>query len=71
MKLHQGYYSFPEYLEQRDFVLYVSNRINKPSYISLHTVLAFYGIIPEAVTRITAVTSLKTAELDNKFGIYS
>ena len=71
VKLRQGYYSFPEYLEQRDFALYISNRIYKPSYISLHTALSFYGIIPEAVTQITAVTSLKTAEFENKFGVYS
>lgn len=71
VKLRQGYYAFPEYLSQRDFSLYISNRIYKPSYISLHTALAFYGIIPEAVVQITAVTSLKTAEFENEFGTYS
>ena len=54
-----------------DFALYLSNRIYKPSYISLHTALAFYGIIPEAVTQITAVSSLKTATFENDFGYYS
>jgi len=71
VKLRQGYYSFPELLGQSDFVFYVSNRIYKPSYISLHSVLAFYGIIPEAVTQITAVSSLKTADFQNDFGDYS
>lgn len=71
IKLRQGYYAFPEYLRQRDFSLYISNRIYKPSYISLHTALAFYGIIPEAVVQITAVSSLKTAEFENEFGMYS
>lgn len=71
IKLRQGYYAFPEYLSQRDFSLYISNRIYKPSYISLHTALAFYGMIPEAVVQITAVSSLKTAEFENEFGIYS
>jgi predicted transcriptional regulator of viral defense system len=71
IKLRQGYYAFPEYLSQRDFSLYISNRIYKPSYISLHTALAFYGIIPEAVVQITAVSSLKTAEFENDFGVYS
>lgn len=70
IKLRQGYYAFPEYLSQRDFSLYISNRIYKPSYISLHTALAFYGIIPEAVVQITAVSSLKTAEFENEFGTY-
>lgn len=71
IKLRQGYYAFPEYLSQRDFSLYISNRIYKPSYISLHTALAFYGLIPEAVVQITAVSSLKTAEFENDFGAYS
>ena len=71
VKLRQGYYSFPEYLGKSDFALYLSKRIYKPSYISLHTALAFYGIIPEAVTQITAVSSLKTATFVNDFGDFS
>jgi predicted transcriptional regulator of viral defense system len=71
IRLRQGFYAFPEYLTQRDFSWYLSNRIYKPSYISLHTALSFYGIIPEAVTKITAVSSLKTAGFENAFGVYS
>ena len=71
IKLRQGYYAFSEYLTQRDFSLYISNRIYKPSYISLHSALAFYGMIPEAVVQITAVSSLKTAEFVNDFGTYT
>lgn len=71
IKLRRGFYAFPEYRNQRDFSLYISNRIYKPSYISLHTALAFYGMIPEAVVQITAVSSLKTAEFENEFGTYS
>jgi predicted transcriptional regulator of viral defense system len=71
VKLRQGYYAFAEMKEQSDFALYISNRIYKPSYISLHTALAFYGVIPEAVTHITGVSSLKTAEFQNGFGVYT
>lgn len=71
VKLRQGYYAFPEMKGQSDFALYVSNRIYKPSYISLHTALAFYGVIPEAITQITGVSSLKTAEFQNDFGVYT
>ena len=70
-RLRQGYYSFPEYKSKRDFSLYFANRIYKPSYISLHTALSFYGMIPEAVAQITSVTSLKTAAFKNDFGDYS
>jgi predicted transcriptional regulator of viral defense system len=71
VKLRQGFYAFPEYLNSRDFARYISNRIYKPSYISIHTALAFYGIIPEAVVQITAASSLKTAEFTNDFGTYA
>jgi len=43
VKLRNGFYAFSEYLEKPGFSLYISNRIYKPSYISLHTALAFYG----------------------------
>jgi len=71
VRLKQGYYTFPEYKNKAGFSYYFANRIYKPSYISLHTALSFYGIIPEAVVQITSVTSLKTAEFKNDFGVYS
>jgi predicted transcriptional regulator of viral defense system len=70
IRLRQGYYAFPEYREQKDFAWYFANRIYKPSYISLHTALSFYGIIPEGVSQITSVTTLKTASFNNDFGEY-
>ena len=71
VKLRQGFYAFPEYRTQPNFEFFVSNYIYKPSYISLHSALAFYDIIPEAVTQITAVSALKTAAFDNPFGSFS
>ncbi len=71
VKLRQGYYAFPEYKNRPDFAMYIANRIYKPSYISLHTALSFYGMIPEAVVQITSVTSLKTISFANDFGEYS
>ena len=70
IRLRQGYYTFPEYKEKPDFALYFANRIYRPSYVSLHTALAFYGIIPEGVVQITSVTSLKTMSFSNEFGDY-
>jgi predicted transcriptional regulator of viral defense system len=71
IKLRNGYYAFPEYLNSKDFAYYISNKIYRPSYISCHSVLAFYDIIPEAVVQITAVSSLKTATFENAFGTFS
>lgn len=70
IRLRQGYFTFPEYKDKRDFAYYFANRIYRPSYISLHTALAFYGMIPETVVQITSVTSLKTASFKNDFGEY-
>ena len=71
IRLRQGYYTFPEYKGRNDYPLYFANRIYRPSYISLHTALSFYGMIPEAVVQITSVTSLKTANFSSLFGEYS
>jgi predicted transcriptional regulator of viral defense system len=71
IRLRQGYYTFPEYKGKADYPYYFANRIYRPSYISLHTALSFYGMIPESVVQITSVTSLKTASFSNAFGEYS
>ncbi|HRP34163.1 MAG TPA: hypothetical protein PKV73_19835 [Agriterribacter sp.] len=71
IRLRQGYFAFSEYKGKNDYALYFANRIYRPSYISLHTALAFYGMIPEAVVQITSVTTLKTASFTNDFGQYS
>ena len=71
IRLRQGYFAFSEYKHKPDYALYFANRIYRPSYISLHTALAFYGMIPEAVVQITSITSLKTATFTNDFGEYS
>ena len=71
IRLRQGYFTFTEYKKKPDYPLYFANRIYQPSYISLHTALAFYGMIPEAVVQIVSVTSLKTASFSNGIGEYS
>ncbi|MBR1379249.1 MAG: hypothetical protein IJ557_09015 [Bacteroidaceae bacterium] len=70
VKLRNQYYAFPEYRQVPDFSRYVANRIYTPSYISLHSALSFYGMIPEEVVQLTSVTTLKTAKFDNAFGTF-
>ena len=71
VKLRNSWYSFPEYLNTPNCQHFVSNKIYCPSYISLHSALAFYGIIPEAIVQTTAVSSLKKANFENAFGSFS
>ncbi len=70
VKLRNQNYAFPEYRQVPDFSRYVANRIYAPSYISLHSALSFYGMIPEEVVQLTSVTTLKTARFNNAFGIF-
>jgi predicted transcriptional regulator of viral defense system len=71
LKLRNGYYCFPEYLNEPNFALVISNWMYTPSYISLHTALAFYGMIPEAIVQTTAVCGPKKASFDNAFGTFT
>ena len=71
IKLRNGFYSFPEYFNVVGFDNYIANRIYSPSYISLHYALHYYGIIPEGVSQITSISSLKTSRFENKFGIFT
>ena len=71
IRLRQGYFTFPEYKGKPDYAWYFANRMYRPSYISLHSALSFYGIIPESVIQITSASALKTAYFVNPFGEYS
>jgi len=48
----------------------VSNKLVKPSYLSLETALAMYQIIPDTISTYTAITSLKTQEYQNELGYF-
>ena len=69
--LRRGWYAFADHLQQPDYARYFAGKIYAPSYISLHTALSFYGIIPEAVVEITSVTTQKTCRYENAFGQFS
>jgi predicted transcriptional regulator of viral defense system len=70
VKLRNRYYCFPEYIPKPGFSFFIANSIYRPSYISLHSALAHYGLIPEAVVQVTSVTSLKTASFSNSGGTF-
>ena len=70
VKLRNQYYAFPEYRRVPGFSRYIANQMYTPSYISLHSALSFYGMIPEEVVQFTNVTTLKTATFKNAFGSF-
>ena len=69
--MRRGFYAFPDYRSKPDIAASFAGRMYKPSYISLHSALSFYGLIPESVVQITSVTFFKTAAFTNAFGEYS
>jgi predicted transcriptional regulator of viral defense system len=71
IRLRQGYFTFPEFIGKPNFAFYFANRIYRPSCISLHTALSFYGLIPESVVQITSVSPLKTASFANAVGEFT
>jgi predicted transcriptional regulator of viral defense system len=71
VKLRNGFYGFPEHLKIPNIQYFMSNRMYRPSYISLHSALAFYGIIPEAVITTTAVGTQKKMVFESAFGTFS
>lgn len=70
-RLKKGFYAFTECKSRPEFIRYLAGQIYMPSYISLHSALDFYGMIPEAVVQITSVSPLKTNQFNNYFGHYS
>ena len=68
IRLRQGFYAFPNLIEQGDSSFYFANKMYAPSYISLESALSFHGIIPEGVIQITSVSPRKTKIFQNAFG---
>lgn len=64
-KLRNGLYALEG---ERPNLYFASNKIYRPSYVSLETALSYYSIIPEVVYSITSVTPKQTRTFD-AFGI--
>ncbi|MEM8966590.1 MAG: hypothetical protein AAGE93_09240 [Bacteroidota bacterium] len=55
-----------------DYLWYwAANRIYQHSYISIETVLSYYGLIPEAVYTTTVVSTFKTTSFDTPLGTFA
>lgn len=49
----------------------IANHLYGPSYVSLHTALRYYGLIPEHVYTTTSVTMGRSREIINKVGRFT
>lgn len=67
-KIRKGYYYFPEREINENFLMHISNKIYKPSYISMATALSYYNLIPEGVYLITGISTRKTILFETPLG---
>lgn len=60
-RIANGIFMFADEPIDEMYLYYLANKIYEPSYISLESGLAYYGLIPEAVYKTTSVTTKKTS----------
>ncbi|MDH7512511.1 MAG: hypothetical protein QHH14_06170 [Clostridiales bacterium] len=59
-KVIKGFYIFSDLILNENVLFEISNRIYKPSYVSLESALSYYHLIPESVYGITSVSTRRT-----------
>ncbi len=70
-QIRRGLYSIaPPYRKKQPHPFLVANFLQRASYVSLQSALAFYGLIPEVVTSTTSVSTGRPERLDTPLGIY-
>jgi predicted transcriptional regulator of viral defense system len=70
VKIRNGWYCFPEYLNNNKFLWLIANKIHSPSYLSLETALSWYEVIPEGVFSSTSITTNKTERYSTVYGSF-
>ena len=71
IQLKRGVYLINrEPFKSQSSLAYLANQLYFPSYISLETALAHYGMIPEGVFAITSISTKKTKIFDSPLGCF-
>lgn len=70
-QLRRGLYSIaPPYQKIKPHPFLVANHLQRSSYVSLQSALAFYGLIPENVNITVSVTTGRPERLETPLGIF-
>ncbi len=70
-QLRRGLYSIaPPYQKIQPHPFLVANHLQRSSYVSLQSALAFYGLIPENVNITVSVTTGRPERLETPLGIF-
>jgi len=71
IKLKRGIYLFNKNDRRiNPSLVFVSNQLYAPSYVSLEFALSYYGLIPERVVDVTCVSTKKTIRFKNELGVF-
>jgi predicted transcriptional regulator of viral defense system len=70
LKLRNRWYTFNDAESSENVVWLAANLIYAPSYISLHTALSWYNLIPEMIPTTTSVTTRKTNRFSTPLGSF-
>ncbi len=68
IKVKRGFYCFSDRDFTREFDFVAANKIYTPSYVSLESALAYYGLIPEGVFSTISVTTKNTVRQESPLG---
>jgi len=71
IRLRRGVYAIAKpYRQAEPHPFLVANTLRRNSYVSLQSVLAFHGLIPEYVPVCTSVTTSRSEKLETELGTY-
>lgn len=71
-QLRRGLYALaPPFQKARPHPFLVANRMVRPSYVSLQSALAFYGLIPDVVPATTGITTARPGRWDTPLDLFT
>lgn len=71
LQVRRGLYALASpYRKTNPHPFAVANRLQKASYVSLQSALAYYSLIPDIVQTTTSVSTGRTERLDTALGVY-
>jgi hypothetical protein len=74
ISLKKGWYLLAEKYEKESekdsYLEFIANKLIEPSYLSGEYVLSKYGVLTEAVTSITSMTTMSGKEIKNKLATF-
>jgi len=70
-QLRRGLYAIaPPYQKVKPHPFLIANRLQRPSYVSLQSALAFYGMIPDTIHSTLSVTAGRPERLETPLGTF-